>query len=708
MYGSSATQPAVRQPPISRTGSFYYDYSEDFQEHSMPIPCEPVSPMPRRVPSMSRPVVFDNSCEPIGSGAASMDDAAADLHHSDSPSSPARSYPEPGDRFSRLQCQSGQEDAVHVSAVDTSPQTESVIRNELEVPQDMISGNSDSDSSPAVSEEDAASTADATALERGFSDASEPLATVHIQKQEQSLVNSDESVASDAASSTVHLVFNHPQTKEHPLGDAIEDTAPETPSAITDSAASRGSESTKGSSGMPETPTLAARRRSNVYSLQPGLLDLKSFVQDLDDAGLLHDADISGSSLDSSKTRASPAKLHGRANVHELLARTNKALEDQTDRIDTYRNIQEPAVPNAITRLKTGVISGRQSVDDSKSIILAPQPVSPARQLRLRSSVSKLMKALPPLPDTSTNPAMGSAIIPFVGRRLPELPAPPRIFLSGSGQLSPPRKPGGFDGTSECGAGMFNGTLTSNSHTGLAQGEDASHDIYGDIWDTHFGRHDPAATVMGMESNSSALAQATVKRTEDILRTRAEKTGPCATQLHPLGPRGQFKSSTMRSKPIVRETSAHLNSISQARGASLDTSRHTFQRPEVPSKDTMPVDKNAVTDNHVRPHRGLKKRLSDFKIRLTESRHRPVDWSSSDVRVHEGGEVIGMAVPVTSSTGSPESNGNTSNPNSATDESSARGLRYKISRWMKTAKNAVNACKRLSSSTGGTSLDTDF
>lgn len=712
MYGSSGIQPGVRQPPISRMGSFYYDYSEDFQEHSLPVACEQVTQMQGKVPSMSRPMILSNNCELMVSAAMSTDDAAADPHHSDDPSSPARSYSGGGGCVPRLECEEGPEDAVHAGSVGISVRAESVDWNNVEVPQDVASGNSDSESSLTVSEEGVASKADAAGLAECSIDTPQAPAAAQLQKQEQSLVNIEKAVAHDARISSVCLVFEHSQTKDHPLGDAVDNRAPETPSATTGSAATFGSESTKGSSGIPHTPTLAARRRSNVYSLQPGLLDLKSFVQDLDDAGLLHDVDASGNSPDSSKISSCSAKLHDGTNVHAVLTRSDEVPEAKIDRSSTCRDTRQPAVSKAISRLKTNVTSGcRQSVDDSTSIILAPHPVSPARQLRLRSSVSKLMKALPPVPDRSADTAPKSVVISSDQRRLQELPVPPRVSLSGSGQSPSIPRLEGFYRTDEYAQGASVDVLTSNACFSQIDDNDVGRDIYGDIWDTHFGRRDrSAATTVGMGSNSGFMAHATVPTADEIFRDCKGVTGPYIKQPNPLGREGYFKSSTMRSKPIMRESSAHLNSISQARGTSLDTGCTTSRKPEVPNKELMPpaIVKSDLADNDLRPHRGLKKRLSDIKIRLTESRHRAVEWSSSDVRLHEDGEIIGMAVPVASSTGSPESGGARSGSNSGADETSARGLRYKISRWLKSAKHAVNGCKRLSNSTGGTSLETDF
>jgi hypothetical protein len=653
---------------------------------------------------MYRSVVLDDSCEPIGSAATSMKDATANRLPSVGPSSPTRSHSEHENHFPKVQCQSEQEDATYEDSTDTSPPTEATTGGGVQVSRHMGSDCSDPRTSTMVSEGGGASTVEAAG---SFFNASEGPETAHSGKQEEPQVDNDEVNVPDNATSATHLASDHPNTEDHPVGDAIEDTPPETPSASTDSAASRGSESTRHSSGNPETPSLAARRRSNVYSLQPGLMDLKSFVQDLDDAGLLHDADVSGNSLNRTQISSSPAKLTADANVTALLARTNKVLEAYSDRISTYRSMRESAVSSAITRLKTDVMSERrQSADDTKSVILAPQPVSPARQLRLRSSVSKLMKALPPVPPASDQES--TVIDPLAERKLPELPAAPRVSLPESGQAGSAPKLGSFDRAHDRQGGLPSAALSGNAGTGRTGNNNSSHDIYGDIWHMHFGRADDLrATHAGTES-SGTIAPDMMKGEEDSLGTRAI-SGTGTRQLHSLTRRGNFKSSTLRSKPIRRENPAHLNSISQPRGASLDTSRSTFQRPPVPPKHPVPVNKNALVDNEIKPQRGLKKRLSDFRIRLTESRHRPVDWSSPGARVHmDDGEVIGVAVPVTSSTGSPESGGITTDSNSPTDDSSARGLRHKLSRWLKSAKNAVNSCKRLSSSTGGASLDTDF
>jgi hypothetical protein len=183
--------------------------------------------------------------------------------------------------------------------------------------------------------------------------------------------------------------------------------------------------------------------------------------------------------------------------------------------------------------------------------------------------------------------------------------------------------------------------------------------------------------------------------------------GDAARQLHRLPNGANIRSSTTKSKPALRETSACTNLIFAPRPASLDSSRSTSSQPPVPPRKRRAFEDHGSA-TQTRPQRGLRERLSDFKIRITESRQRPTNWPSSNAVVQNDGEVIGLAIPVTSSSGSPESGGESSNSNSAADEASGGGLRQKLSRWMKLARYTVNSCKRLSTSTGDASLDTNF
>lgn len=62
-------------PPLRSTGSFYYDYTEEFEKDEPPAePASPLCPIPQRAGSFSRPMVLraesqacldDDPCEPI-------------------------------------------------------------------------------------------------------------------------------------------------------------------------------------------------------------------------------------------------------------------------------------------------------------------------------------------------------------------------------------------------------------------------------------------------------------------------------------------------------------------------------------------------------------------------------------------------------------------------------------------------------------------
>ncbi|KAB5580646.1 hypothetical protein GE09DRAFT_446731 [Coniochaeta sp. 2T2.1] len=704
MYGPPPPQPAVPQPPLARNGSFYYDYSEDFQVPTMTVPCEPVSPMPSRVRSMARSTVLDDGCEPGPSGRRSTDEAT---DNEDSSLSPLTTTHFRESKEHPPETLVSAEGVIQEVSVEVSPQAGTLITDKTEIPRVVASDNPAPGSSPIGAEEAATHAAGDMDSEEDVKIIVDAAVRVEDQTEESSVIDGIDRSDSTTTASEPSLASKQSEPQCPDTGDSVENAMPEspsvmpeTPSAVTDSPASRDSKSTKRDSEILATPSENARRRSNVYSLQPGLLDLKTFVQDLDDAGLLHDTDVSGSYFNNSSFSNTPVKMKQGADVHAVLARTKKVLEAEADRITGYRDAGKPALPSAVSRLKTNAISDRrQSTDGASSVILAPLPVSPARQLRLRSSVSKLMKALPPFPDTPDSSKLQPAGNTVAEHQLPDLPPVPRLSLSGGPGpavfTSVPVKADNVDKTTPAGA----------SH------KKSSNDLYGDMWDMHFRKSDDrGAAVVGRKSVNE-IGPDMLHQAEEDMHANDGFSGQSANVAQPMSQRGKLKSSTMRSRPVGRDRVAQLNSIPQARGTSLDTSRTTFRAPPVPSKDPINIQATQQTSSachDVRTPRGLRKRLSDFKIQLTESRHRAADWSSPGTQVHENGEIIGVAVPVTSSAGSPESGGHKSNSNSATDDASARGLRYKISRWMKSAKHAVNACKRLSSSTAGTSVDTDF
>jgi hypothetical protein len=624
---------------------------------------------------MNRPMVLEDNCEPVLAKRTSLNDESLTTQASVTLSLDAPSYLEPDGYFPKVQSLPQEEDEQPTESMVTSQETEAHTGDDAGVPQAPTCDISQSNSTKSAPEEPSTTTAATMLQEASARNALNPAITL-IQAQQMELpVESGESTVSDSAQALVRLGSPCSEIHGYAADDMEEQPGLEVP-VIDEPNAGCASKSTERSSGPHEAPKGAGRHRSNIYSLQSELLDLKSFVQDLDDAGLLHDTDTVGSLLATHGTGGSSTKHSDGVNVETLLLRTNEVLEAQTDRINTYRNVQEPAVSSTISRLRAdGFCGHRQSGDKSNLAILAPQPVSPARQLKLRSSVSKLMKALPPLPDATSSSGSEIATTQVSAPHLSEPLAPLQVALpvpdrSGSMNLLAVGCHG-LDRKTDSRLNVPSTRPGGDASSALAQKSGASLDFYGDMWNKHFEKQDD---------------------------TLAPTLGD------------QMMGPICKAPEDTRQRSRDRNSISHARCSSLDVGPGMFEiRPEVPDRDPLPRDiRNHFADNGARPYRRLKKRISDLKIRLTEPRQRHFEWSPPDVRVHEDGELIGMAVPVTSSSGSPESTEGTSHTNSATDESTTRGLRRKISRWMKSAKHAVNSCKRLSNSTGGTSFDTDF
>lgn len=156
----------------------------------------------------------------------------------------------------------------------------------------------------------------------------------------------------------------------------------------------------------------SGRKDSRFFSLSSGLADLASFVKYIDkhiddqDSEDVDRADISV--IPESKTEPSPDHGWNRSqSAREAPAPPRKSSLYQNEKNCSEAVAQNSALADELQRYK--VVSTRSGPT------LVPQPISPAKMLRVKNSIPRLMQALPPLPDLDPAPdtPYGPAAVPM-------------------------------------------------------------------------------------------------------------------------------------------------------------------------------------------------------------------------------------------------------------------------------------------------------
>lgn len=153
-----------------------------------------------------------------------------------------------------------------------------------------------------------------------------------------------------------------------------------------------------------------SRRDSRLFSLSSGLTDLASFVKYVD-------KHIHAPDLDQSVQREEDSEISGSQPVQYQGQKWKRGL--------TTRDVPAPprksSLPKRDEHSSGAMAISAGSADELQQYkvistrsgpTLVPQPVSPAKMLRLKNSIPRLMKALPPLPDF--DPAPDSPFGPLV------------------------------------------------------------------------------------------------------------------------------------------------------------------------------------------------------------------------------------------------------------------------------------------------------
>lgn len=405
------------------------------------------------------------------------------------------------------------------------------------------------------------------------------------------------------------------------------------------------------------------RKDSRFYSISSGLSDLASFVKNVDK----HMQTLDRENADQEDTPVAelmpnPLSAHGRSeyqNIDETSAPPRKSsLANQR---------RSYAGPKSKSTDPVDELERFQVVSTRSGPTLVPQPISPAKLLRLKNSIPQLMKALPPLPSYSPasespyNPTIVPVEFePFEFSRLTD--ARSTLIESFRSQGQEEEAPEVYDPF------VFDRavrkpklklkTPSSYQSAHVRRARPRHHES---------GSATPSESCGTRQSSIGEYSTAPVKRRLPIKLSRpalesltAEDTGTVkrrpgidksstVSELASLQPVDLFSPSTALEKavqhtkslagqqsttsdrdygtlPVVKSSSMariqHVTVVDEGRGASLDTQLDALHSPrsrnETATENGM---QSFFADSLTKPQRGLRKRLSNLKSRLTESRH---------------------------------------------------------------------------------------
>lgn len=429
----------------------------------------------------------------------------------------------------------------------------------------------------------------------------------------------------------------------------------------------------------PSSATLPARyssgrKDSQFFSISSGLSDLASFVKYVDKhMQALEPADPEQFDTPLSESRSESGCDHvrrGKQTVKETPAPPRVSSLAHQRRSYVGCKVNTPAPIDEVERYQ--VVSTRSGPT------LVPQPISPAKMLRVKNSIPQLMKALPPLPGYSPasespfNPMIVPVEFePFEFSRLTDARSTLiETFQSESQDKQAPEsyEPFSFD------RAVHKPRLKLKNATPLASGNQ--------LRPSNFSQSDavqleiperrpsmargqystapvkrrlpikvarPALRSMASEDSgtvkrrpgvdkSSAISDLASSQPVDLFSpSKALELAVVSTGTLPSGP------STSSDKhhgpaPVVHTavTSKQQGAaVDEGRGVSLDTHLNALNSPrantEVAAEDEL---QSFFSDSLIRPHRGLKKKLSNLKSRLIDSRHQHIRCTINNV-AHE-------------------------------------------------------------------------
>ena len=743
-YGYAPSR-TPRLPPAPRKPIFY-DYSEDFEDVTEPAPVSPIAPIPKRVSNPYHPANLQNNFD---TNTESMDEAQHEFvaylqeaTMSELPRDNGCHGNEEGDQPPNLRqnnaivqattpelgsCRSSGE-AVHVVDFGAPASRLSEERHADEIkPGDL-------ESTPQVAINEPAS--DSSTLDDPPQPET-PAFTTKIPSNE--VVRCREDLPVDMGDSendvSVHGADLLAEVSEEHLYSSTSDQAGDSKPCQTD--------------GIASLPYMSSKRchDSRFYSLGSGLSDLASFVNQVDrhfqTPGPNNTHRVSAASRDDTLGEAkntsaiTPLELASGRNKNDEQLPGQDKKSPHPPRNSSLRQYTRDHIELKV-ETGAGEPEQHQVVATRSGPTLVPQPISPAKLLRVKNSIPQLMKALPPLPGYAPAPEspFGPAVVPlefepFELSRLTDA----RSMLSD--EVMPKNKgegaPKGYDPF------VFD-RKARRPRLKLKHAASFAHEQSRDIRRGHMvhGQHFPHDASEERPTTAMEYSTAPVKRRLPIKTSRPTLTSLAAGDSGTVKRRPGFeKSSTVSelasSKPIdlfSSSTSRHV--VADSAKSSLSNqpkprprkqpsvpvvqAAHAARIQKVPAEDAgtrdsswdafmgssrLPHTNNEAvaagelqsffSDNSlVKPQKGLKKRVSDLKSKITDSHHHHRSPLKNMFRNDNNGDTSNLLTAEAQSTNTfKDLLSSVSQPKTHPQVASSRKMRSTLEKFMKGAKHRL-------------------
>jgi len=666
-------------------GAFYYDYSEDFDPYPERVapylaPLTPLAPIPTRAASLHRPMVLDESCS-LRFRDTNDQNTKTGLHAT-FPMVPSSDQAALGRR----------EDTLHPigSLLDMAS------RCDPETPKNpSVHRNSEGYQLQPLADEMQPSDENTPRNSRFTAHLTDDVEQVH--KSPDHYATCSDLQQPVPQSSKGDLENCESQNAQIPLGSpSPEDDEICQEHIQTPSVSHVRSSSQPASMQRPLSLSCAEKesgsstvsgylRRSKFYSLEPGLSDLASLVQCLDKAAqssVLFDTSsdtviVNRAEADEEMPQAPHESQNGEVEAEAPTASDPHAFQDFHGDSDEYRGHKRRcAVSNfdANPSPATGETRSPPITGHLTPPIFAPQPISPARRLRLQNSVPQLMKALPPLPNSRKSESCIENTS-FDG-------------LDVSMRFSPAHEEDVSLALDE----SFENRKNYRPNNGKLRLK-VSRRPMSKMHET------PGSPGLSLITKSSRIwlqgSSGHLQDEEDIIH-RSESTetgslwpsGECTISSETCGEESASIRSPTPTGSVVRIASIGTG---QSLRSGLESPQRTLNSVSLASMSDMRSSFSGGSAGSHTPARGLRKRVSDLRIRLAESRLRsaePRDITGTSP------DIVGTAsgpAPISTTRGD---DGNPEQHHSAAGVGStlpgqSKGFRGRMSKWMKTVRQAV-------------------
>lgn len=683
-YGYASPR-TPRLPPAPKQPIFY-DYSEDFEDVTETPPVCTIAPIPQRVSNLYRPMNIPKNCD---MNAESMDEArhefVAYLQETTVNELPNGNVRHENEQEGSPSEFCGRNDPVqnttHNPVMEHNPEpsssaSEAVHAVDFGASTSRLSGKQGADGEGNPDLLDSTKKAVITELSSDSSTLDDPpepkTPALTTNMPARDLVRCREDLA-------ISMDLREDQLADRGVDSAGEFSEEQLRSMV--ASAPSGDPKALQIDGTASSPHMSSNRchDSRLYSLGSGLSDLASFVHQVDrhfhtTGPNSHDrlsAEVRNVKEGEARDDSTIAPL-------EFSAGQRKTDEHHLDRVATgithpprLSSLRQHRRHHVELRVNTETDGNQQYqvVSTRSGPTLVPQPISPAKLLRVKNSIPQLMKALPPLPDfdPSPNSPFGPTVVPMEFEKF-ELSGltDARSTLSDAGMS----KSRGEEVPKSYDSFVFDQKARKPKlrlrHAASFAHEQSRDLRRGYMNHGHGSRHDtsdkrPATateystapmkrklpikvsrpTLTSLVSENSG----TVKRrpgfqqsstVSELASSQPIDLFSSSTGLHVSPPRTESPSSRQISPETPEQASAPVMKVTHvariqkvpvddadARGSSLDSYLDTLRLPNANNEAAADGGMQSFfSDNSLaKPQRGLKERISDLKSRLAESRH---------------------------------------------------------------------------------------